>query len=68
MRKKPSSGRPHSHQLRRGDEQPLMAGLAGPAQVASAQSSLELGSVVVTQRVEERRMTTTERAECLENR
>ena len=68
MRSSPAPAAHHAHQLRRSDEQPLVAGLPGPAEVAASQGSFELGPVVVAQRVQQRRMSTAERAERLEDR
>ena len=52
----PGSRGCHAHQLGGGDEQPLVAVLPGPAQVASGQRALDLGAVVVSQAVEQRRV------------
>ena len=43
----PGPGGRHAHQLGRRDEQPLVAVLAGPAEIASGQGPLDLGPVVV---------------------
>ena len=45
----PGPGCRHPHQLCSRDEQPLVAGLAGPAEVPASQGALDLGPVVVAQ-------------------
>src|SRR5215207_7193612 len=57
-----SRGR-HSHELRGGDEEPLVAVLAGPAEVASGERTFDLAAEVITQRVQESRVATAQRVE-----